>query len=236
LSRLLRCFLRRYVIATWLGAIHTACGVYIGEPIRLFADKTKDGGIPASEACRLDRTLVTGDLETTVGATGAELYDLAASRYSTQLTWSLGGSTRVQVALSDIKVYSVEATRNFAYDRWSEAPPCQDHATIEATLALRTDDGRLDEQGTKISLIAYDDFEAHGSISIERDALVGAYRNGAGGDCFLRLNVRLLIARDGAHGTLGEDVESGSCDDVAERHVQEYASARWGKRSNNYGD
>jgi hypothetical protein len=236
LSRLLHCFLRRYVIATWLGAIHTACGVYIGEPIRLFPDNTKDGDVPASEACELDRTQVTGNVETTVGATGAELHELAIKEYSTPLTWSGGGTTQLHVTLSEIKVYSVVATRNPDYDRWSETPACQDHATIEAALALRTDDGRLDEHVAKIGLTAYDDFEAHGSVTIERDALVGAYVNGADGDCFLRLNVRLLIARDGAHGTLGEDVELGSCDDAAERPVSEYASARWGRRANNYGD
>ncbi|HEX5657614.1 MAG TPA: hypothetical protein VFX59_10490 [Polyangiales bacterium] len=227
----------RYGIATWLGAIHAACGVYMGEPIRLFPEKAADaGGIPSSEACELDRTLVTGNQETTVAATGGELYDLAAREYTASLSWLRGGSTTLHVTLSEIQVYSVDATRNPEYDRWSQTPVCEDHATIEAALALRTDDGRLDEHVAKISFLAYDDYETHGSVSIERDALVGAYKNGAESNCFLRLNVRLLLARDGLHGTLGEDIEAGACDDVAERPVEELASARWGKRANNYGD
>lgn len=237
MSRILLKFICRYGLATWLGAIHAACGVYMGEPIRLFPEKDKDSGAPVSEACELDRTLVSGNVPTVVGATGGELRELALAEYSAPLTWLRGGSTTLHVTLSDIKVYSVDATRNPDYDRWTETPECQDHATIEAALKLRTDDGRLDEQVAVIKMAAYDDYEAHGSVSIERDALVGAYKNGASAaHCFLRLNVRLLIARDGAHGTLGEDIEAGACDDVTERPVEEMASARWGKRANNYGD
>jgi hypothetical protein len=230
-------FLCRYGLATWLGAIHAACGVYMGEPIRLFPDKQKDGGIPESEACELAKTLVSGGVETTVGATGAELYDLAASRYEASLTWLRGGSTQLHVELSDINVYSVDATRNPEYDRWVQTPKCADHALIEAALSLRTDDGKLDEHVGRIALVAYDDYEAYGSVVIASDALAGAYASSArGAQCFESLKVRLLIARDGAHGTLGEVIQNGACDDPVERPIDEFASARWGKRANNYGD
>ncbi|MET0287235.1 MAG: hypothetical protein ABW352_22310 [Polyangiales bacterium] len=227
----------RYGLATWLGALHAACGVYMGEPIRLFPEKHKDGGIPESEACDLAKTLVSGRVETTVGVTGAELYDLAATHYSAPLTWLRGGNTQLHLELSDINVYSVDATRNIEYDRWVETPKCADHALIEAALGLRTDDGKLDEHLGRISFVAYDDYEAHGSVEIARDALVGAYQSSArGAQCFESLKVRLLIARDGLHGTLGEVVQNGACDDPVERPIEELASARWGKRANNYGD
>jgi hypothetical protein len=238
LSRWLQRFVCRYGTATWLGAIHAACGVYMGDPIRLFPAQAADAGIPAGEACVLARTLVSGNAPTVIDATGAALYELASPEYSTLLSWQYGGgNTMVHVTLSDIKVYSVAATRNPDSARWSQSAVCVDHVTIEGALALRTEDGRLDEHVGLIQLVAYDDFEAHGSVSIERDALVGAYQSSAaGGECFVRLKVRLLVARDGVHGTLGEDIELGACDDPLERPITEFASARWGQRFNNYGD
>ncbi len=209
----------------------------MGDPIRLFPDQTQDGGLPASEHCELNRTLVSGNVPSVVDATGAQLYELADASYSNTLTWTHGvGGTLVRIELSDIKVYSVDATRNIDYARWSQTEPCEDHITIEATLSLKTEDGRLDES-VPISLVGYDDYEAHGSVTIAADQLKGTYESlASGSQCFQQLKVRMLIARDGTSGTLGEEIEAGSCDDPVVRPSEEYAAAKWGKRAYNYGD
>jgi hypothetical protein len=221
----------RYGIATWMGALHAACGVYMG-------DTSKDASVPAGEACQLDRSLVSGNDTSTVGATGVELQELAGMSYSAALSWLVSGRhTQLHATLSDIKIYSVAATQNPAHELWSQTPVCRDHVTIEAALDLTSDDGRLAEHVDAISLTAYDGFEAHGSFSIDAASIEGTYTNGAGASaCFVRLDVRLLIARDGSSGTLSDAIENGSCDGDPTRPTNEFASAHWGMRWANYGD
>lgn len=219
--------------------MHTACGVIMGDPIRLFPEPKPDAGVVAEkDACVVVRTNVSGNIETLAGgATAAELMDLATSDYSAALAWANGSTTRLHAKLSNITVYSVSSTPNTRYERWSQTEPCLDHATIEAALDLSTEDGKLSEHIDLVRLEAFDDFEAHGSFTIEKAALKGSYTSTArAGQCFETLNVRLMIALDGTHGTFGDDLKPGVCDDTAVRPVTEFASAHWGTRWTNYGD
>lgn len=208
----------------------------MGDPIRLFPASGPDGGMAKSEACRLTATPVMGDAGTVVGATGASFLDLASQPFATRLTWADGGYTRLSVTLSEIEVLSTKAKRDLALDPWYQQSACKDHVTIRAALALRTDDGRLDEHVSRIELVAYDDFEAHGSTVIKADTLAGSYTSSArDGYCFASLKLRLLIARDGCHGTLSEHTVLGGCD-VVDGASEELSAASWGARAQNYGD
>jgi hypothetical protein len=219
--------------------MHTACGVIMGDPIRLFPEPKPDAGVVAEQdPCVVVRTNVSGNMETLAGgATAAELMELAAVDYSAKLAWANGASTRIHAKLSNIAVYSVSSTPNTRYEHWPQTEACLDHATIEAALDLSTEDGKLSEHLELVRLKALDDYEAHGTITIEKAAINGSYTGTArAGQCLQTLNVRLMIARDGTHGTLGDDVKQGVCDDTAARPVTELASAHWGTRWTNYGD
>jgi hypothetical protein len=236
LRTLARAFIR-FGLASWLGALHAACGVYMGEPLRLFPDRSaRDGGADV-EACLQVRTRMSGTAETIVGATGAELSQLTSTPYSAELRWSDGRASRVKLSFSNAVVYSVESRRNPAYVAPHGVTPCRDHATLEASLDLATEDGALDEHVELVRMFAYDGYEAHGSFTLDKEVLQGSYAgHGRAGQCFEQLTVRLMIAGDGSHGTFGDQLSHKSCEEDREAPETEYAAGQWGTRWVNYGD
>lgn len=209
----------------------------MGEPIRLFKDpKGKDGG-SSSEPCLQVRTRVSGSDETVIAVTAAEVGQLTARAYESELRWSGASVTRVHLAFSDVTIYSVESHHNPDYDASDGTGSCRDHALLEATLELSTEDGKLMERVEGLRLVAYDSWEAHGSFSIDKPALQGSYVGTARpGQCLEQVAVRVLVAGDGAHGTLGDRVVHRNCEDEREAPTSEYAAGNWGSRWVNYGD
>ncbi|MEY4511935.1 MAG: hypothetical protein RLZZ450_4057 [Pseudomonadota bacterium] len=225
----------RRVCALAALSLGAGCGVWIGEPIELFPENSSiDGGVDSSDPCLETAQPLTANGKTVIGATVSQLVALVDGDHGNALLWVGGDATRITLSIHDPKVTSIVSRTNPAAEEPFGARHCANHARIDATLRISTVDGRLDESVGSIRMIAYSEDEARGSFVLHQ--LKGSYKPTLRREhCFISATVRFLIAVDGTHGSLTDQLGASDCGpDGGTVGSADYAGGHWGARWQNY--
>lgn len=241
-------------------ALASGCGVFVGDPIRLFPGHDAAGLAGSADDCIETVEAVTGDTATILGGPASAFSALVSGTQTSTLAWVSGSETRVAVKLASARVLSVRSQANPAAGAPYSQRRCEDHVRIVGSLSLVSLDGRLDQTLEDFRLTAYGSDEARGSITLAADALTGSYHPLQGARrCHVRSTIRVLIASDGTHGSITDELTSQPCgddgapiprlndaadagrlpseaaDDGASRDgVAPFAGGHWGARWQNY--
>jgi hypothetical protein len=145
-----------------------------------------------------------------------------------------GDKTRISVSIHDPRVTSVQSRTNPTADEPFSSRRCANHARIDATLRIQTVDGKLDESVGNIRMIAYADDEVRGTFTLSH--LKGSYKPTLRREhCFISTTVRFLIATDGTHGSMTDQLGASDCGpDGGSVGSADYAGGHWGARWQNY--
>lgn len=211
------------------------CGVWVGEPIELFPESSSiDGGVESDEPCLDTAQALGAGGKTVVGATAQQLLALVGGDHGSSFVWVSGDTTRVTLSIQDARVTSIVSRLNPTAAEPSTSRRCANHARIDAKLRLRTVDGRLDESVGSIRMIAYGDDEVRGSFTLNQ--LQGSYLPTLRREhCFVSTTVRFLIAVDGTHGSMTDQLGASTCrPDGGSVGSADYAAGHWGVRWQNY--
>jgi len=212
------------------------CGVLTADPSELFAVQAGDGGVESDAPCLETARPVTGNDQTVIGATAYELLALVQGDHGGSFLWVTGDKTRITVSVDNPQVFSVVSRTNPAGDTPYGERHCANYARIDATVRLRTVDGRLDETFDKVSMTAFSGDEVRGALTVPSAELHGTYTPSLRREhCHASSSLRFLIAVDGTHGSLTDALGSGACHaDAAVFGTSQFAGGRWGARWQNY--
>jgi len=192
-----------------------------------------DGGDGVAP-CLETKTRTAGSRVTTLGFSADEALQYVLGENSSRLTWSTGAETRIRVQVSDARAYVIQSRINPAWDVSQGSRYCVNRMQIEARVVLTSDDGQLNEATDHLLLTTNGADEVYGGFVVQGDQLGGSYRPVFRQQvCYQHLQVKLLFAVDGIHGTLTDHVLAGACGNASARPLST-ASARWGVRWRNY--
>lgn len=191
----------------------------------------QDGAAPCLET----KLPASGSRPTKLGYSADAVLAYVQGEHTAPMTWaSTGFATRLRMKVSGARVFTVESRINPAWDPAQGSRYCVNRMQVEASIALTTDDGQLNEQTDRLVLRSNGVDEVYGGFEVAADKLRGTYKPVFRQVvCYQRLVIKVLFAVDGIHGTLTDDVRAGACGRDTARELM-LASARWGSRWLNY--
>lgn len=225
----------RRVCALAALSLGAGCGVWVGEPIELFPENsTIDGGVESTDPCIDTPQPLGAGGKTVIGVTAQQLVALVDGDHGGSMVWVDGDRTRVTLTIHDPRVTSVLSRTNPTADQAFSPRRCANHVRIDAVLRLRTVDGKLDESVGSVRMIAYADDEVRGTVTLSQ--LKGNYKPTLRREhCFISTTVRFLVATDGTHGSMTDQLGASACGpDGGSVGSADYAGGHWGVRWQNY--
>jgi hypothetical protein len=222
-------------------ALSAGCGVFWGEPIELFpgsdgASPTRDAAVHDPDDLCIEAVEPLVDGVAITGARADALVALAEGEHTSTMFWGLDAKTRIKFTLADVSLTAIRSQVN-PQRRVSYTPhQCKNHVRVEGNVTIATADGKLAESVERVRFMAYDGDELRAEFDIAGDDFSGTYEPSLRREhCFVRSVIRILIASDGSHGSLTDDLSASVCSgDAGLAGTDRFAGGHWGSRWQNY--